>query len=248
MATTPATITTPEPPKPREIAPRWHTAVLVTVLLAFSFTTSVTHGQFIGKHGRMPLYVGTIAWEYVLLGFVCFGVWRRGGKIRDLIGGRWKEVEDFLIDVAIAAAYWMVSAAVLVALSYLVGLADQAKVNEARKSIEFMLPQGTREAMIWIFLSLTAGFCEEIIFRGYFLKQFAALSGSVSLGVTVQALLFGLAHGYEGPQRMFIIAVWGMMFGALAHWRKSLRPGMMAHAFHDGFVGLLGSALMKAGR
>jgi membrane protease YdiL (CAAX protease family) len=248
MATTPIAVTTPEARKSSEIAPRWHTAVLVVVLLAFSFATARTHGQFIGKHGRMPLYLGTIVWEYVLVAFVCFGVWRRGGKVRELIGGRWKQVEDFLIDVAIAAGFWLVSAAVLAALSYVVGLADPGKLDQAKKSIQFLLPQGTREMAVWVFLSITAGLCEEIIFRGYFQRQFTALSGNAAMGIVIQGLLFGAGHGYEGFERMFIIAVWGMMFGMLAYWRKSLRPGMMTHAFHDGFIGLLGSALLKSAR
>ena len=248
MATTPVAVSTPEYTRPVEIAPRWHTAVLVIVLLAFSFATARTHGQIMGKHGRMPVYIATMAWEYLLLGFICFGVWRRGGKIRDLIGGKWKEVEDFLIDVGIAAGYWLVSVLVLALLGKLIGLADPQKMAEARKSIEFLLPNGLKEMLTWVALSITAGFCEEIIFRGYFQRQFSALSGSAGLGILIQGILFGLGHGYEGAQRMLIIAVWGCMFGLLVYWRKSLRPGMMTHAFHDGLIGIAGRFFMNAGR
>ena len=35
------------------------------------------------------------------------------------------------------------------------------------------------------------------------------------------------------------------MFGVLAYWRRSLRPGMMAHAGNDAIVGLLLRLLPK---
>jgi membrane protease YdiL (CAAX protease family) len=37
---------------------------------------------------------------------------------------------------------------------------------------------------------------------------------------------------------MLVIGVFGMFFGLLAHFRKSLRPGMMAHAIQDSYSGI----------
>jgi uncharacterized protein len=44
---------------------------------------------------------------------------------------------------------------------------------------------------------------------------------------------------------MLLIGVYGIMFGVLAHFRRSLRPGMMAHAFHDTFTGVMLRFLVK---
>ncbi|MCI0348484.1 MAG: CPBP family intramembrane metalloprotease [Acidobacteriales bacterium] len=249
MATTPATtVGEPQATKPAPIAARWHTILLMLVLLMFSFSTAKRHQPLTGKQGHVVLYVATMAWQYLLLGYVYFGVRRHGGRLRDLVGGRWNEVEDFLIDVGIAAAYWLVSAVVLASLLYALGFSDPAKMQEARKVIEVLMPQNRIEIILWIGVSITAGFCEEIIFRGYLQRQLAAFSGSMVLGVVGQALLFGLGHGYQGPERMFVIAVWGSMFGLLALWRKSLRPGMMAHTFHDLLAGLAGRFMVSGAR
>ena len=97
-------------------------------------------------------------------------------------------------------------------------------------------------------LALTAGFCEEIIFRGYLQKQFAAASGMASIGILAQGVLFGAAHGYQGTKLMFTIGVYGALFGILAAWRKSLRPGMMAHFLQDFISGLLLRFLTQAPR
>lgn len=240
MATTPATIDSPHTTKPALIAPRWHTILLVVILLGLSFSSAQRHQQRTSEQNHVPFYIATMAVQYIVLGYVYLGVRRRGGRLRDLVGGKWNEFEDFLIDVGIAAFYWVVSIAVLVGLLFAFGFSDPAKLSEAKKAIEVMVPQNRVEVVLWILVSITAGLCEEIVFRGYLQRQFAAISGSVTVGVIGQALVFGLGHGYQGPERMFVIAVWGSMFGALALWRKSLRPGMMAHTSHDVLVGLAG--------
>jgi hypothetical protein len=40
---------------------------------------------------------------------------------------------------------------------------------------------------------------------------------------------------------MILIALYGAMFGILANWRGSVRPGMIAHAWNDSLNGVLAS-------
>jgi CAAX protease family protein len=94
--------------------------------------------------------------------------------------------------------------------------------------------------VLWLALSASAGVCEEIVFRGYFQKQFHAFTGNVALAVVLQALVFGAGHAYQGMKQVVVISVLGALYGVLAAWRKSLRPGMIAHAWSDVFGGLLG--------
>jgi membrane protease YdiL (CAAX protease family) len=248
MGNTPATLDQPPSTKPAEIAPRWHTILLVVVLLLFSLSSAFRQRQLSGERSPIPLYVATMAWQYALLAYVYFGVRRRGGGLRDLIGGRWKDFEDFLIDVGLGLLYWVISALILVALLQLMGFGDPAKYQEARKALLPLFPRGALESAVWVGVAVTAGFCEEIVFRGYLQRQIAAISGNVTLAVVAQAVLFGAGHGYQGPERMLVIAVWGAMFGMLVLWRKSLRPGMIAHAFHNTLVGLVGRFVANAPR
>ncbi len=60
---------------------------------------------------------------------------------------------------------------------------------------------------------------------------------SMLAGALLSAVVFGASHGYEGGARMLLIGVFGFMFGLLAWWRRSLRPGMIAHAWHDALSG-----------
>jgi membrane protease YdiL (CAAX protease family) len=63
------------------------------------------------------------------------------------------------------------------------------------------------------------------------------------IALVAVSILFGLGHGYEGAQRMVLIAMLGLSFGVLSMWRKSLRPAMMAHTLQDTISGLLLRAL-----
>ena len=89
-------------------------------------------------------------------------------------------------------------------------------------------------------MSVSAGICEELAFRGYFQRQFAALAHSRWIALFAQAALFGISHGYQGTEACAKIAVFGLLFGALAMWRNSLRPGMVAHAWGDIASGIIG--------
>lgn len=237
---------TPEPPptgapaaaSPAPVAPAWHTALFLVVIVGFAALSARTQGQVIAHRGRVTVYLLTLAWEYLLVGFILWGARKQGVTLRDIVGGRWKSPESLLIDVAIAFAFWIVAAGALAALSFALGLASPSQVAEAKKQLGALLPQGGLELALWLVLSATAGFCEEIMFRGYLQRQFRAATRSTAAAVVLQAVVFGIAHAYQGGRRIVLIAVYGAMFGMLAAWRKSLRPGMIGHAMQDSFSGI----------
>lgn len=244
MATsTPVTEVTQQAPE--RIAPLWHTLLLVAFLLIFSALGSEGHPG-LTHTGRVRFYLLTIAMEWALVGYIVWGLRRaRRASLRDLVGGHWNRFEDLLLDIAVAAGFWFVAALVLAGMGYLLGMNNMSTVDEMKRRIGSLLPQGSLEICLWIALSVTAGFCEEVIFRGYFQKQFAALLKSAWAGILVQALIFGASHAYEGWKQMLRIAVFGILFGLLVHWRKSLRPAMMAHFAQDALAGLLAGFVLK---
>src|SRR4029077_7693185 len=188
---------------------------------------------------RAPTYVLTILWEWAIVGYVAWGVKRRGSSLSQLIGGKWNNAKAFLKDVAFAVGFW------IIALVILLFTATAIQAPRPAGSMRYLLPQNQLEIFLWILTSLTAGICEEIIFRGYFQKQFCAWTGNVTTGVLLSAVVFGAGHIYQGGKSAVIIGVYGVLFGILAEFRGSLRPGMITHAWHDGFAGLVGRLLLK---
>lgn len=213
------------------------TFAFLAVLLAISFSGAGAQHRM-ARSGRVPLYLITIGWEWLMTGTIFIAVRKHGRRIREVIGGHWDSVEDFLLDLGIAAIFWIVSAGVLVGVAYAMGMNRPENLDKARSATSFLMPQSQLELILWPVLTCTAGFCEEVIFRGYLLKQFAAMTGNAWLGMATSSLIFGLSHGYQGPKLMFVITIYGMLFAMLAHFRKSTRPGMMAHAWQDTLAGL----------
>jgi uncharacterized protein len=238
MAT--ATPAQPDQPGLRAIAPVWHTVVVLLVLFALSALSIRQQGlPSIGRaHGHVSSYVFVMAFEWLLTAFIWLGIRRRGMRLRDLIGGSWPSVRAVLRDLGIAVLYLIAANLVLSALGFLL----KATPSPGLRNI---FPNGLPEVVLYVMLALTAGICEEILFRGYLQRQFAALTKSASAGLILQGLAFGAAHGYQGKKYMFIIVVYGCLFGLLASWRRSLRPGMTAHFVQDTVGGLVGRHFLK---
>ena len=223
---------------PQPIAPLWHTAVLVVAILLLSAGGSNRQHLVTSSRARVLQYVLTLTWEWLLFAFCLWGARKSGTGLRELVGGRWREIEDVLIDLLTAAGFWVAAMVVLSLAARLLNLAGGNQLDDVQRQIGFLVPRSAREVVLWILLSVTAGICEEVVFRGYLQRQLAALSKNVWAGIVLSGLIFGSAHGYEGARRMMLVGIYGMLFGLLAHFRRSLRPGKIAHAFHDGITGL----------
>ena len=227
------------------IAPWWHTAILVALILGNSLLGS-SKLQSVGggsSHGsRLLLYGGTFVTQLVLILIVWFGIRLRGVRMRDLIGGRWETVESFLLDVALAIGFLVIALGLLFALRVALGLVDlrhlQKSTDEAVRILGPIAPHSYLEAGFWLIIAVSAGLFEEIIFRGYLQRQLSGWMKNVAFGIVVSGIIFGLAHGYQGPRNMVVLAVFGMFFGVMAYLRKSLRPGMIAHALQDAIAGI----------
>ena len=225
------------------IAPVWHTVLFLVALAALAILQGHQQPQLENARlaSRLPLYGAMIAFELVLFLYVwLLGLKFTGTRIRDVVGGKWTSAADVARDVGAALLFWLIVGAVLLALQSILG--ENATGLGAVKTL---LPQGRMEMAVWIVLCTTAGFCEEFIFRGYLQRQFLALTGRVELAVVFQAIVFGMAHMYQGVKGVITISIYGAMFGILAVIRKSLRPGMMQHASQDIFSGIVGGILAR---
>lgn len=59
---------------------------------------------------------------------------------------------------------------------------------EALRGLQAMLPHALTEKALWAGFALTAGVCEEVVYRGYLLRQFRALTGSTFAALILQAV------------------------------------------------------------
>ena len=225
------------------VAPVWHTIIFIVIILGLSSLQAVKLPA-LEAHGRTQMYLSGMALEVALVLYVwLLGLRPRRRSISDLVGGKWTRPMDILRDIGVALLFWCAVIGFLLTMRVILG-------NNASgtRAIAMLLPRTTVETIAFVALSVTAGFCEEFLFRGYLQRQFLAWSGSVEIAVVLQALVFGIGHLYQGWKGALTITLYGAMFGILAVARKSLRPGMIQHAMQDSFTGIVGSLLIKHGR
>ena len=202
-------------------------AILGLVAVRGAMFQSGGTGVAAGRPNAVVIYASLLIAELALIYVVARGIRRSGHSIADLIGGRWQSAREVGIDIALALLTWGVIKAIALGWDRWIPFHDQAR------SIGSLLPVGATEITAWIALSIVAGVAEEIVFRGYFQRQFAAWLRNPLGALFLQALLFGVTHGYQGVTACIRITLIGALFGLLAMWRRSLRPGIIAHAMTD---------------
>ena len=211
------------------IASKAHTAILASIFVAMAIAGGYAqHAGSIQRalptgHQMLRLDASVLLVEWASVFYVWKGIRRRNVvRLRELVGGRWQRPADIVADVALAALLW----------TAWVGIESAFPSSNAASGL---LPRSALEAFVWIFVAFSAGVCEELVFRGYFQNQFLAMTGSVAAAIALQAFVFGIGHFYEGPWAVVKIILYGALFGMLAAWRRSLRPGMIAHVWSDLF-------------
>ncbi len=100
---------------------------------------------------------------------------------------------------------------------------------------------------IRLMLPITAGVCEEFMFRGFAIEEIGLLTGSRWLGAVLSVIFFGLGHvgTYGVSTAVFLPMTIGLVITILYMWRKNLPLCMLMHTIIDSVSLLLIPALAK---
>jgi membrane protease YdiL (CAAX protease family) len=98
-----------------------------------------------------------------------------------------------------------------------------------------LLPRTVQERRLFTLVGVTAGICEEWLYRGFFLAVVAAVAGGPPdwVLVVVGAVAFGLAHAYQGFGGILLTGTLGGVFAALYLGTGSLLLPVLLHAVVD---------------
>jgi len=112
-----------------------------------------------------------------------------------------------------------------------------------------ILPANFEEFRHFLFVAFTAGVCEEIIFRGFFINYFLSINQNNELGnwlsVIIPACMFAFGHLYQGNKAVFKISVMAIIFGWIFLLTKSLVVLMLIHFLVDVIGGYLAYRILK---
>ncbi|MHC4213412.1 MAG: CPBP family intramembrane glutamic endopeptidase [Planctomycetota bacterium] len=180
---------------------------------------------------RMGLYRRIIGEEWLmaivlLTGWFALG---RGGAALGLVprGG--------------ALAWTGYSLSVLVIATLLIQVRSLLRNPESLPSIRdklgkvvFLLPHTQSERRAFNAVSVTAGVCEEVFFRGYLIAYLMAVFATPFwVAALLSSVVFGFAHAYQGPLGIPRTAAAGGLLALLYGLTGSLWAPMVVHAVID---------------
>jgi hypothetical protein len=199
-------------PEPEILAPRWHTYALIALMVAVAAVGTLLDRR--GEAVSAPAESGRIAGVYLPMLLVQWGLFfyvvrvgRPRSALRGLLGPRWAIANGLAADLA-----WAVLLALIIEASELTFGRSGASPNAALLTI---LPRTGVERLVWAFVAVSVGICEEVVYRGYLQTQLQAFTGRPWIAIAVQAALFGIA------------------LEVLARSRRSLLPCMVCHVGID---------------
>lgn len=139
-----------------------------------------------------------------------------------------------------------VTVAIIVSFTFLMPLITAAFPIPRVDNSRFDILQGNLPNLILNMVAawFTAAFLEELLWRGYLMNRLVDLQGNKTklawvISLVGSAIIFGLAHTYQGLGGVIRITAVGLLFGAaFLTVRRNLWPVIIAHALLDtiGFV------------
>jgi membrane protease YdiL (CAAX protease family) len=214
-------------------------AILVLVLPAYG---TWEHRRLIQNldsgrpQARMAAYHTTIVVEWALSLLVL--VWWLGRRraLSDLGLGF-----EGGLGWTIGGALTLVACGLFVAQTVAVVRSEQ-KLEDVRKQIEplrALLPHNKRELGTFAALSITAGICEELLYRGFLLAVLTSALGIVP-AVVLSSIFFGIGHAYQGLLGILKTGGVGLVMAGLFLLTGSLWAPMLLHAVVDANSGYIG--------
>lgn len=107
------------------------------------------------------------------------------------------------------------------------------RVRDRLAPVARLMPAARTEWPRFAALAVTAGICEELLFRGFVTWALAQLLPAWWMALVLQGVLFGLAHTYQGARGVVTTGVVGLFLGGVVFVSGSIWPAMLVHALMD---------------
>lgn len=129
-------------------------------------------------------------------------------------------------------------------LDLIFGFLNTKYIESKLEDLHYIIPLNWREFRSYIFLAVSAGICEEIIFRGFLITYishyFSDSSFGMLLAVLLPALVFSVSHLYQGWWAVLKIMILALLFGFIFILSESLIAVILIHILIDIFSGVAG--------
>jgi uncharacterized protein len=180
------------------------------------------------------LWIGSFVALLVLGWRVLFTIDPTAAEIPWLLDHEWVR---YLV-IAILIAVFVVIVLLPVAIVVRKKLKNQLRkyaTADAIKSLDYFFPRTWTERRWFAFLCITAGICEETLYRGFLLHYLHVLplALDLTLALAIASVIFGLAHVYAGVSGVLGSTLFGFLMGLLFILTGNLLLPMIFHAALD---------------
>jgi membrane protease YdiL (CAAX protease family) len=194
----------------------------------------------VGSKQKITLYATTIAFQWIMASLVAWRALARGLTPAELglaPGDSWSIVFPSLSGaLVLGGLHWLN----LRRVGQMEGPAPALMKSIASK----VLPDSVMEFLPYFALAVTAGVCEEFVYRGFAMAALAKAGLPTWLVVLLTAFLFGLAHTYQGKSGIAGTSLMGLVFGGFRILSLSLVPLAVWHATVDIVAGVAGQKFL----
>jgi len=185
---------------------------------------------------RLSLYFSTIAFQWIAASVAAWRAWAHGYTPAQLglaMPGRFR-----------LWAITVCGATLIVTLQWLnlrrMGRSSSPLRGPLQALAQRILPQSTKELIPFLALALTAGLCEEFLYRGFAMAVIGRTGLPTGVVILLSSILFGLAHLYQGRAGFVSTTVLGILFGISRVALGSLLPVILWHVGVDVVAGTAG--------
>ncbi len=200
--------------------------MLVMPFLAIKSSQALVHVLRTRPEIKSSFYLQGIVIQWLMTAAVLLGMWFKQDPWT-LIGLRMDHAE-----------VWLVVLLVMVIMSLLffryatLGAAAQARIQRLYQHVAHYLPTNEGQYRWGVVLSLTAGICEEIVYRGFVFWRLSSLLGVVPAMVLTN-LVFALAHVATGLKNCLLSFVLGLLFSLVYLYTGDLWLSITCHVAID---------------
>jgi membrane protease YdiL (CAAX protease family) len=185
---------------------------------------------------RLTLYASTIAFQWLAVAITGWRVWVHGFTAAQL--------GLVVPDRARIAISSVAGILILAGLQWMnlrrIGRHPLQMRGVLQSLAERILPRTGVELLPYFALAVTAGVCEEFLYRGFAMAAMNQVSLATWSVVLFSSALFGLAHLYQGRAGIVSTLVLGTVFGLARIAYDSLVPVILWHIAVDVVAGIAG--------
>jgi uncharacterized protein len=195
------------------------------------------------RRNRLTLYASTVAFQWFAFAIIFWRVSAHRISLPDLGLSVPRPGLTTIVAIllsAIVMAYQLASLRMITTHPELVrGMLPQIALK--------IFPQDSTERLAFLVVVVTVAICEEWIYRGFAQMVLQDWSGGVVVaGIAGSAVLFALAHTYQGIRGILTTLVVGILFSIIRYWTGSLLAPLIAHFITDIAAGLLAPPRFRA--